>query len=107
MTNNCIFCDLPDDRVIDESVYWLTISDGYPVSPGHTLLLPKRHIKDYFEIDAAEYVELKTVIDYFVSNAVRRYRTPDGFATVVAKDWWVSRKTREIEEDRIEKASKT
>ena len=63
MANNCIFCDLPSDRILYESVYWIIINDGYPVTPGHTLLIPKRHIKDYFELDIAEYEELKTVID--------------------------------------------
>jgi len=63
MTNNCIFCNLSNERILYESVHWLVISDSYPVSPGHTLLVPKRHIKDYFDINDSEYTELKTVLD--------------------------------------------
>ena len=39
----CAFCTLPPARVIDENASAISIRDVYPVSPGHTLLIPKRH----------------------------------------------------------------
>ena len=57
MTSKCPFCSLPDSRVILASSYWLVIRDGYPISSGHTLLVPKRHIKSLFELTTDEQAE--------------------------------------------------
>ena len=54
MTKPCPFCTLPPERIIDSNDLALVIRDGYPVSPGHTLIIPKRHIGSWFEITAEE-----------------------------------------------------
>ena len=45
----CPFCALTEDRIVAEDSYCLTVRDGFPVSPGHTLIIPKRHISSFFE----------------------------------------------------------
>jgi diadenosine tetraphosphate (Ap4A) HIT family hydrolase len=50
----CPFCTLPDDRIVAEDALTITIGDGYPVSPGHSLVLPKRHIRSLFETTDSE-----------------------------------------------------
>jgi len=54
MTKPCPFCTLPPERIIDSNNLALVIRDGYPISPGHTLVIPKRHIGSWFEITQAE-----------------------------------------------------
>ena len=54
MIKPCPFCTLPSERIIDSNDLALVIRDGYPVSPGHTLVIPKRHIGSWFEITQAE-----------------------------------------------------
>jgi diadenosine tetraphosphate (Ap4A) HIT family hydrolase len=54
MTKPCPFCTLPPERIIDFNDLALVIRDGYPISPGHTLVIPKRHIGSWFEITQAE-----------------------------------------------------
>jgi diadenosine tetraphosphate (Ap4A) HIT family hydrolase len=54
MTKPCPFCTLPPERIIDSNDLALVIRDGYPVSPGHTLVIPKRHIGSWFEITPEE-----------------------------------------------------
>jgi diadenosine tetraphosphate (Ap4A) HIT family hydrolase len=54
MTKPCPFCTLPPERIIDSNDLALVIRDGYPVSSGHTLVIPKRHIGSWFEITQAE-----------------------------------------------------
>ena len=54
MTKPCPFCTLPLERIIDSNDLALVIRDGYPVSPGHTLVIPKRHIGSWFEITPEE-----------------------------------------------------
>lgn len=51
---NCPFCALPRTRILAEDALTLTVRDGYPVSPGHTLVIPKRHIASLFETTDAE-----------------------------------------------------
>lgn len=58
MTKPCPFCTLPHERIIDSNEYGLTIRDGFPVSTGHTLIIPKRHIGSWFEINDDEQLGL-------------------------------------------------
>lgn len=54
MSKPCPFCTLPPERIIDSNDLALVIRDGYPVSPGHTLVIPKRHVGSWFEITPEE-----------------------------------------------------
>ena len=54
MTKPCPFCTLPLERIIDSNDLALVSRDAYPVSPGHTLVIPKRHIGSWFEITPEE-----------------------------------------------------
>ena len=52
MTTNsqCPFCHLPPERILlSNDVGWV-IRDTFPVSPGHTLVIPKRHIASMAQI---------------------------------------------------------
>jgi diadenosine tetraphosphate (Ap4A) HIT family hydrolase len=51
---------LPESRIVARSKLSMTIRDGYPVSPGHTLLIPNRHVADWFDLNAEEVVDLLT-----------------------------------------------
>src|SRR5262249_46819353 len=50
----CPFCDPPPDRVVWTSERVVALWDLYPVSPGHLLILPLRHIETYFDADPLE-----------------------------------------------------
>ncbi len=50
----CPFCDLPSGRVVFENELALAFYDGYPVSDGHALVIPRRHASDYWELTPAE-----------------------------------------------------
>jgi ATP adenylyltransferase len=49
----CPFCDA-DDRVVDENELAVVIEDGHSVTRGHSLVIPRRHIADYFDLHQAE-----------------------------------------------------
>lgn len=52
---NCLFCsDQMDMRIIAENEFVFAIEDKYPVTIGHILIIPKRHIKDYFSMSGDE-----------------------------------------------------
>lgn len=59
----CPFCTLPPERIIDSSSLGLVIRDGFPISPGHTLIIPKHHVGSFFELDPVERAELLALLD--------------------------------------------
>ena len=58
MTDKCIFCNLRDERIIYECNHTIAFIDTYPASPGHTLVVPKRHIPTYFEASEDEILAI-------------------------------------------------
>lgn len=46
----CPFCQIPRERIVLENDLAFAIRDGYPISPGHTLVIPKRHVGPFFKI---------------------------------------------------------
>ena len=61
--HTCAFCTLPSARVVDENATAIAIRDGYPVSPGHTLLIPKRHTGSFFDLSTQERDDLLALLD--------------------------------------------
>ena len=54
---NCLFCSIQSDdrkRIVAENELAYAIRDGFPVTEGHTLLIPKRHTPDYFGLVQSE-----------------------------------------------------
>ena len=41
---SCPFCTLSEARIVKSNDHALSIRDGFPISEGHTLIIPKRHI---------------------------------------------------------------
>lgn len=52
--DKCLFCSIPDERVVAENELAYVIRDGFPVTEGHTLVIPKRHVADYFDLEQPE-----------------------------------------------------
>ena len=47
---DCPFCKLSNERIISENELAVAFSDGYPVTDGHALIIPRRHVSDYFDL---------------------------------------------------------
>jgi diadenosine tetraphosphate (Ap4A) HIT family hydrolase len=61
--SNCPFCSVSRKRVVFESEVALAIRDAYPVSPGHTLVIPIRHVASFFECTEAEQTSLLKLLN--------------------------------------------
>jgi ATP adenylyltransferase len=48
--DDCIFCNDCAGRIIAENELCIAIRDGFPVTDLHTLIIPKRHVADYFDL---------------------------------------------------------
>ena len=75
---SCPFCTPDRGRLFHESELVLGLWDGYPVAPGHALLVPKRHVGTWFDASAEEQRELVQGID-FAHAAILECHRPDGF----------------------------
>ena len=52
--NECIFCSLDSSRIESENNLFILIQDLYPVTDGHRLIIPKRHIASFFDLTDEE-----------------------------------------------------
>lgn len=75
--NPCLFCHL-DRPVVMENELARAFPDAYPVSPGHTLIVPKRHVRTIFDATPEEYLAC-----FALAREVRELlvaeHAPDGF----------------------------
>jgi diadenosine tetraphosphate (Ap4A) HIT family hydrolase len=74
----CVFCTLPAERIQGENEHGMWILDAHPVSPGHSLIVPKRHIESFFEATPAEREALLSLLD-LAREHVCRDHAPSGY----------------------------
>ena len=60
--NPCLFCDVKQSGCAHENDLAYASYDSYPVSEHHCLIIPKRHIKDYFDLSNDELVACNDLI---------------------------------------------
>jgi ATP adenylyltransferase len=58
----CLFCHIAPGRVIAQNDLAYAIRDGFPVTPLHTLVIPKRHVADYFGLEAQELLAIDQLL---------------------------------------------
>ena len=55
MESDCPFCDrIPSAEVISANAHAAAFPDGFPVSEGHTLVVPRRHVASIWDLTAPE-----------------------------------------------------
>lgn len=74
----CPFCTLPAQRILGQNEHAIWLRDGFPVSPGHSLVIPKRHMASFFDASEAERSALLELLDQAKAAAMAEFQ-PDGF----------------------------
>lgn len=59
---DCLFCDMTDQRKIAENELCYAVRDGFPVTQLHTLVIPKRHVADYFDLYQPERNAMESLL---------------------------------------------
>ncbi|MEK7667892.1 MAG: HIT family protein [Gemmatimonadota bacterium] len=60
---DCPFCRrLASSDVTEANAHAVAFADGYPVAPGHTLVVPRRHVASVFDLAAEEYAALWALV---------------------------------------------
>ncbi len=73
---NCYFCTQPD--IVIENELAFVCYDGYPVSPGHCLIVPHRHAAEYFQATPEEKAAIWALVDEMKIIIDKKFR-PDGY----------------------------
>ncbi|NOD78915.1 HIT domain-containing protein [Ruegeria sp. HKCCD4332] len=75
----CIFCEVQAGRVISENELCYAIRDGFPVTPLHTLVIPKRHVSDYFDLFQPELNAIRRMLEELRSEIQSEDQSVSGF----------------------------
>jgi diadenosine tetraphosphate (Ap4A) HIT family hydrolase len=76
--SRCPFCTLEERRIIMRSDLVIVCWDAFPVSPGHTLVVPNRHIASWTETTPEEKAAILSAIDAARAYIDERHH-PDGY----------------------------
>ncbi len=73
----CIFCE-PKREILAQNTHAIAVFDSYPVSPGHALILPRRHVVTIWDLEPEEYSDCFTLVRH-ARTAIESRFSPDGF----------------------------
>ena len=76
--SRCVFCAVPQARIAWSSRTTTALWDAFPVSPGHALVVPRRHVASWRDLTADEKTAIITAVDAIRSLVDARHR-PDGY----------------------------
>lgn len=76
METNCVFCRKLDLIYQGELVF--ISQDKYPASPGHLLIVPNRHVPEYFDCTDEEVKELWDSVK-IAKQLVEKDHQPDSY----------------------------
>ena len=74
---DCIFCRL-NRSTLAETKLSLACLDSFPVSKGHTLVIPKRHVVSLWEMTTEEYTDAFALVRQ-VKDVLQEQFNPQGF----------------------------
>lgn len=80
MTNAqpCVFCNTSAKTLVWQSELVIAFRDGFPVSEGHTLVIPRRHVATYFDASPAEQADIWRAVSE-LRQTLNTELSPDGF----------------------------
>ena len=73
----CLFCN-PEREILARNESAIAVFDTYPVSPGHALVLPLRHVATIWDLNAAEYDDCFRLVRAVQPLLAARF-SPEGF----------------------------
>ena len=77
--NPCLFCNIKESGVAHENDFAYASFDSYPVSKDHCLIIPKRHIKDYFELSKEELIACDKLVKIVKDEIISKDQSVKGF----------------------------
>ena len=78
MNKDCPFCRVEEKRIIFRNYHVVVFRDAFPVSKGHTLIIPTRHISSIFDADEELRGEIMKALDESKKILDREFK-PDAY----------------------------
>ena len=77
--NPCLFCNIKESRLTDQNELAYASYDSYPVSEHHCLIIPKRHVENYFDLSNDEIIACNQLIKKIKEKTEANDKTVKGF----------------------------
>ena len=77
--NPCLFCNAKESGIAAENEFAFASYDTYPVSDFHCLIIPKRHVKDYFEMSDEELLACNDLIKKIKNEILTKDKSVKAF----------------------------
>ena len=77
--NPCLFCNVEKSGSAYENELAYASFDSYPVTEHHCLIIPKRHIKDYFDLSNEELVACNDLVQIVKKEIIKKDPSVKGF----------------------------
>ena len=77
--NPCLFCNVKKSGCAHENNLAYASYDSYPVSDYHCLIIPKRHIRDYFDLNKDELVACDDLVKIIKKEILNKDQSVEGF----------------------------
>lgn len=77
--NGCLFCNVSEERIIAENELAFAIRDGFPVTELHSLIIPRRHVSDYFDLSKEELLACNDLLRIVKEEILARDTSVKGF----------------------------
>ena len=77
--NPCIFCNIEKSNCAYENELAYASYDSYPVTEHHCLIIPKRHIKNYFDISNKELIACNDLVQIVKDEIIKKDPSVKGF----------------------------
>jgi diadenosine tetraphosphate (Ap4A) HIT family hydrolase len=77
--NPCLFCNIKESGCAHENNLAFASYDSYPVSKHHCLIIPKRHINDFFDLTTEELLSCNDIIKKIKDEIINKDKTVKGF----------------------------
>ena len=74
-----LFCNSKKSGIVYENDLAYASYDTYPVSKFHCLIIPKRHLKDYFELTTDELIACNDLIKIIKKKIINKDKSIKGF----------------------------
>ena len=78
MPKDCLFCAIPPEQILINGPIAIAARDSHPVSKGHTLIIPRRHVASFFETTDEERQAMMKLLDEMKAMLDREHK-PDGY----------------------------
>lgn len=76
--NNCPYCNFDEYDIIDKNEFGVILPELHPLSKGHTVIIPIRHVTSYFDVTDKERKSLQSLLE-LARNELKLRHQPEGF----------------------------